>query len=274
MGLRISTNVSSIASQRFLESQQSKVNHASAAIASGSRIVQSSDDAAGLAISENFKGNLKGLAQAKANANNAISFAQVGEGALSEVSNILIRLKELSVQAASGTVADEERGFIDKEAQQLLSEVDRISKTTSFGSRKLLDGSGGEVEVRVGSNAEEGSLINFNFDASATTSDLGIDGLSVGDMSDAQSALEKVDKALQKVSGMRAGFGATQSRLESASNTLDVSYENLSAANSRIRDADIAKETSELASANILRNTAVSILAQANQEPNIALKLL
>ncbi len=142
MGLRIATNTASIAAQRVLGTQQKRAEHAAQALASGSRIVNAADDAAGLAISENFKGQLKGIGQARNNANNAISFVQVSEGGLNEISNILIRLRELGVQASSDTVSDTERGFLNKETQQLVQEADRIAKTTVFGNKKMLDGSG------------------------------------------------------------------------------------------------------------------------------------
>lgn len=274
MGLRIATNTASIAAQRVLSVQQKKIAHSAQALASGSRIVNAADDAAGLAISENFKGQLKGIAQARNNASNAISFAQVGEGGLNEISNILVRLRELGVQASSDTISDTERGFVNKESQQLIQEANRIAKTTTFGSRKLLDGSGGDLEFQVGAYAGEDNVIKFSFDADASASRLGINGISMSDRSDARSSLLSVDEALEKVSGMRAGFGATQSRLESTVSNLDVLYENLSSANSRIRDTDIAKETAEMASGNILQNTAVAVLAQANQLPNIAMKLV
>ncbi|MEN0058172.1 MAG: flagellin [Bdellovibrio sp.] len=274
MGLRIATNTASIAAQRVLSKQQKRAEHSAQALASGSRIVNAADDAAGLAISENFKGQLKGITAARNNANNAISFAQVGEGGLNEVSNILIRLRELGVQAASDTVSDTERGFLNNEAQQLISEANRIAKTTTFGNTKLLDGSGGRLEFHVGAYGGDDNIISFDFDADATTSSLGIAGISVKDKGDARDTLESVDEAMQKVGTLRANFGAMQSRLESAVSNLDVSFENLSAANSRIRDTDIAKETAEMASASILQNTAVSVLAQANQMPSVALKLV
>lgn len=274
MGLRIATNTASIAAQRVLSTQQKRAEHSAQALASGSRIVNAADDAAGLAISENFKGQLRGMTAARNNANNAISFAQVGEGGLSEVSNILIRLRELGVQAASDTVGETERGFLDNEAQQLVQEADRIVKTTKFSNTKLLDGTGGKLEFQVGANGDANNVVAFDFDADATTSSLGIDGLSISDKSGARDSLESVDEAILKVGALRANFGAMQSRMESAVSNLDVSYENLAAANSRIRDTDIAKETSEMASANILQNAAVSVLAQANQLPQVALKLV
>jgi len=274
MGLRIATNTASIAVQRTLTKQQKRAEHSAQALASGSRIVNASDDAAGLAISENGRGQMRGITQARNNASNAISFAQVGEGSLSEVTNILVRLRELGVQAASDTISDAERGFLDNEAQQLVQETDRIARTTAFGNTKLLDGSGEKLEFHIGPNAGEDNIIAFDFDADATSDALGISGIRVGDKGDARDTLSAVDAAMQKVGGLRANFGAMQTRLESTVSNLDISYENLAASNSRIRDTDVAKETAEMASANILQNTAVSVLAQANQLPNVALKLV
>lgn len=274
MGLRIATNTASISAQRVLAKQQKRAEHSAQALASGSRIVNASDDAAGLAISENFRGQMRGISMARNNANNAISFAQVGEGGLGEVTNILVRLRELGVQAASDTISDTERGFLNNEAKQLVQEADRIAKTTTFGNAKLLDGSGGKLQFHVGPYGGEENIIAFDFDADATTSALGISGLGVGDKGEARDALAQVDEAMLKVGALRANFGAIQSRLETTVSNLDVSYENLAASNSRIRDTDIAKETAEMASAGILQNTAVSVLAQANQLPNVAMKLV
>ncbi|MGZ3769193.1 MAG: flagellin N-terminal helical domain-containing protein [Bdellovibrio sp.] len=274
MGLRIATNMASIAAQRVLGKQQKRAEHASQALASGSRIVNAADDAAGLAISENFRGQLRGMSAARNNANNAISFTQVGEGGLSEMTNILVRIRELGVQAASDTVSDTERGFLNNEAKQLIQESDRIAKTTKFGNAKLLDGSGGEMQFHVGPYGGDENVLKFNFDADATNDSLGTSNISVGDKDSARDALESVDKAMSKIGALRANFGAMQSRLETTVSNLDTSYENLSAANSRIRDTDVAKETAEMASANILQNASVSVLAQSNQFPSVALKLL
>lgn len=274
MGLRIATNTASIAAQRTLSTQQKRGEHAAAALSSGSRIVKASDDAAGLAISESLRGQTRGIAQARNNAFNAVSAIQISEGGLNEISNILIRLRELGVQAGSDTIGDRERGYLDNEAQQLVKEMDRIAVTTTFGDRKLLDGSGGEMEYQVGAFAGDENIIKYDMNADATVSELGVSGLSIGDKGDARSALQTVDEALVKVSTMRANFGAVQSRLDSTVSNLDIQFENLSAANSRIRDADIAKETAEMTSANLLQNAAVSVLAQANQMPQVAMKLI
>lgn len=274
MGLRIATNMASISAQRTLSAQQKRAEHASAALSSGSRIVNAADDAAGLAISESIRGQTRGIAQARNNAFNAISAVQVSEGGLNEVSNILIRLRELGVQAASDHIGERERGFLNMEANQLTQEMDRIAKTTVFGDKKLLDGTGGKMEFQVGAFAGEENVISYTLDSDATISTLGIDGLTVESKEDARESLARIDEALVKVGEMRANFGATQSRLDSTVSNLDIQYENLSAANSRIRDTDIAKETSEMASAQILQNAAVSVLAQANNFPAVAMKLI
>ncbi len=274
MGLRISTNIASLNAQRQLDTQQKRYDHSLAALSSGSRIVSASDDAAGLAISEDLRGQTRGLAQAKANANNAISIVQTGEGGLNEVNNILIRLRELGVQGASDTLSDNERGYLDTEAQQLLKESDRIAKNTRFGNRKLLDGSGDNLEFQVGAYSGGENVIAFKSSANATNSALGIDSLSVSDKSSSRSSLEQVDSALEKVGQLRANFGAFQSRLNSTVSSLDTNFENLSAANSRLRDTDVAAESSALASSNIQHQAAISVLAQANQQPASALRLL
>jgi flagellin len=274
MGLRISTNVPSLSAQRVLSVQQKRMEHASQALASGSRIVTAADDAAGLAISENMRSQIRGLAAARNNAFNASSAIQVAEGALNESTNILIRLKELSIQSASDNIGDKEREYLNTESKQLLQEMDRIAKTTRFGDKYLLDGSGGEMEFQVGTYAGEENIVKYNTNANGTTSELGVSGMDLSDKGSARDALEEIDQAIDKVSALRAGFGAVQSRLQITTSNLDTQSESMSAANSRIRDADVAKETSEMTSANILQQNAISVLAQANQFPAVALKLV
>lgn len=275
MGLRISTNTASISAQRVLTKQQQRMEHAQMALASGSRIVKAGDDAAGLSISENLRGQIAGIKMARNNAFNAQSLIQVSEGGLNEISNILIRLRELGVQAASDTVGDVERTFLDQEAQQLTMEADRIAKSTRFGNKTLLDGSGGEMEYHVGPFSDEGqNVIKYKMTADATASTLGVDGVSIDSKDGARSALESVDDALVKIGQMRADFGAVQSRMQMTTSNLDIQYENLSAAKSRISDADIAFESAEMTSANILQQASVGVLAQANNNGAAALKLL
>lgn len=275
MGLRINTNVASISAQRVLTKQQQRMEHAQAALASGSRIVKAADDAAGLAVSENIRGQLTGIKAARNNAFNAQSLIQVSEGGLNEINNILIRLRELGVQAASDTVSDVEREFIDQEAQQLLEESERIAKSTKFGNKALLDGTGEELEYHVGPfSDEESNVIRYQITADATNSNLGVNGLALSDKGGARETLEAVDEALVKIGKMRADFGAVQSRLQMTTSNLDIQYENLSAAKSRISDTDVAYESAEMTSANILQSASVAVLAQANQNGAAALRLL
>jgi flagellin len=245
-------------------------------LSSGERITRSGDDAAGLAISENLKASIRGMRQAKRNAGDAISLLQTAEGGMNEISNIIIRLRELSVQAASDTVGTTERGFSDIEFQNLKEEIDRISKSTEFNGIKLLDGTGGKLEFQVGIKNDP-ILDRLHYDgagadASLAALNLALDGVSTKE--GAQNALKKLDDALVQINGVRANFGALQNRLQSTSNNLEVSDENLSAANSRIRDVDVASETADMTKNNILLQAGISVLSQANQTPNSALKLL
>lgn len=274
MSLRINTNMASINAQRNLDIQQKRNAHSMKALASGSRITQAADDAAGLAISEKLRGDIRGMQMARRNAENAISFIQVGEGGLNEVNNILIRLRELGVQSASDTIGDQEREFLNMEAQHLISEVDRIAGTTKFGEKRLLDGSMEELEFQVGVNSDDNSIIKFNMDADATSANLGVDSVGFESKDDARDALDVIDEAIVKVGGMRANFGAFQNRMDSAIRNIDVSNESLSAANSRIRDADIAHETAELTSSQVLQQASIGMLAQANNSTSAALQLL
>ncbi|MAF89715.1 MAG: flagellin FliC [Bdellovibrionaceae bacterium] len=274
MGLRINTNVASITAQNKLAKQQKRMEHSLAALSSGSRIVDAADDAAGLAISENLRGQIAGVNVAKRNASNAVSLIQVSEGGLNEINNVLIRLRELGVQAASDNVSDVERSFLDQEAQQLIQEADRIAKTTKFGNKSLLDGSGEELEFHVGPFAGEDNIIGYQVTADATGSAIGYEGISVTDKDAARDSLQQVDDSLIKIGELRADFGAVQSRMNITVTNLNTQYENLNAANSRLRDTDVAFETAELASAQILQQAAVGVLAQANGVNNSALRLL
>lgn len=274
MSLRINTNMASINAQRQLATQEKRNLHSMKALASGSRITSAADDAAGLAISENLKAQNKGNRVAKRNAEDAISFIQVGEGSLNEVNNILVRLRELGVQSASDTVGDTEREFIDQESQQLLAEIDRIAQSTKFGDKHLLNGSLDELEFQVGTDGGENSVIRYSATADATTGSLDVDSIDLTDKSSSREALEVLDVAINQVGSMRANFGALQNRLDSTIANLDTSYESMSAANSRIRDADIAAESAELTSSQILQQASIGMLAQANQSKAAALSLI
>ena len=276
MGLRINTNVPSLAAQRTLGDNIRRMSDNFRKMASGERITRAADDAAGLAISENIKSKIRSKRQANRNANDAISMIQTTESGLNEIANILIRLRELSIQASSDTVGKTERGFSDIEFQELKDEIDRISKTSSFNGIPLLDGTGGVMEFQIGINNDP-VLDRMRYDAEELDSGLsalGLVGDGVSSKEGAQSSLENIDNALVQVNGMRARLGASQNRLSRTISNLDVSEENLSAANSRIRDVDIASETADLAKNNILVEAGSAILSQANQYPQYALKLL
>ncbi len=276
MGLRINTNTSSIAAQRALGITKNNLDNNLRKLSSGERITRAGDDAAGLAISEKLKGHIRGLRQAKRNSDDGVALIQTAEGALSEISNIVIRLRELSIQAASDTVGDTERGFSNIEFQNLLEEVQRISQGSEFNGRKLLDGTGGVVEIQVGiHNDPTNDRIKYDSTTTdATLAALGLVGEGIANKEGAQLSLAKLDEALTRINGTRANLGALQNRLQSASNTIAIAEENFSAANSRIRDVDVAAETADMAKNNILSQAGVSVLAQANQSPNFALKLL
>jgi flagellin len=276
MGLRINTNVPSLSAQRTLGQTSKRMNDNLRKLSSGERITRASDDAAGLAISENLKAQIRGNRQAKRNANDAISLIQTAEGGLSEISNIVIRLRELAVQSASDTVGGTERGFTDIEFQQLKEEIDRISKSTEFNGISLLDGSGGVLDFQIGIHNDP-ILDRLRYDGSKANSSLvslGLGGESVRTKEGSQLSLKKIDNALVQVNGIRSELGATQNRLSSTINNLSVGEENLSAAKSRIRDVDIAAETADLARNSILTQAGVSVLGQANQFPKSALKLI
>jgi flagellin len=276
MGLRIGTNVASINAQRHMDSSQRNISKSFAQLSSGERITRAADDAAGLAISENLKTRIRGQEQAKRNALDAGSLVQVAEGGMNEISNILTRLRELGVQAASDTVGDAERGFVDKEVQQLKQEAQRIAETTRWGDTQLLTGEGGQFDFQVGIfNNDFQDRISFEAnELNATLGALGVEGLDFKTKEGAQEALAIVEGAQLTVNGYRANLGAIQNRLISTQNNLGVAHENLSAANSRIRDADIAESSASLTKNNILLNATTSILAQANQAPGMALKLI
>lgn len=245
-------------------------------LSSGQRINRAGDDAAGLAISENLKAQIRGLGQAERNAEDGISLVQIAEGALNEVSNILIRLRELGVQAASDTIGSTERKFLNVEFEQLMAEVDRIANSTEFNRVPLLNGTGAVFDIQIGTRNDPISD-RLTFDASSAdvnVAALGLNLASVADKISAQNSLSSIDQAIVSVSGVRADFGALQNRLQSTVNNIAVSVENLSAANSRVRDADVASETAALTKNNILVQAGTSVLAQANSYSRNAITLI
>jgi flagellin len=276
MGMRVSTNIAAVNAQRNLGVSQSNIQSSLAKLSSGSRINKAADDAAGLAISEGLKAQIRSTRQATRNANDGISMVQTAEGGLNEISNIIVRLRELGMQAASDTVGDVERGFTDKEVQQLKNELQRIASVTTWGKTKLLDGSTPTFDFQVGIyNDNFNDRISFNSDENVATLDaLGLSDLDYTSKEGAQGALGQLDTAQTTVNGIRADLGALQNRLTSTSTNLMVNEENMSAANSRIRDTDVAEASSELVRNNILLQASTSTLVQANQSNAIALNLV
>ncbi len=276
MGFRIVTNTSAINALRTLSNTRRAFDKSLEKLGSGSRITRAGDDAAGLAISENLVAQTRGLRQARRNAQDGVSLVQVSEGGLTEISNILVRLRELAVQSASDTIGDTERRFTDREFQSLKDEIDRIANSTEFNGTPLLNGQSGVLEFQVGTrNNPLTDRIVFNAENSnATIAALKLGGESSSTKLGSQTALAVIDEALIRVNSIRADIGAMQNRLQSTVNNLSVQDENLSAANSRIRDVDVAEETSELTRNNILLQSGTSVLAQANMASKVALKLL
>jgi flagellin len=276
MGLRVNTNISSLMAQRNLGSTRQSLDKNLQKLSSGSRINQAGDDAAGLAISESLRAQIRGLKQAKRNAQDGVSLIQVSEGGLNEITNILIRLRELSIQSASDTVGDKERSFTDREFQALKSELDRISASTSFNGTPLLNGRAGifEIQVGTGNNPLTDRITYDGQTADVTLEALRMAGESCATKQGAQLSLGVLDDAISQVSKVRSDLGAMQNRLQSTINNLGVNEENMTAANSRIRDADLAEEVSEMTKNNILMQAGISVLGQANQSAQAALKLL
>lgn len=274
MGLRIATNVASLATQRQLASTNEKQAKQFQRIASGQRITSAGDDAAGLSISENMRAQIRSTAQAERNANDGISLVQVAEGGMYEASNILVRMRELAIQAASDSVGNTERGFINQEIQSLKGEVDRIASVTEFNGTKLLSG-GDDLELQVGIRGGEDSRVVFAVsENNLSTDSLGISGVSTESRDSSRDMLESIDNAFDQLNAGRARLGAMQNKLQSTVNNLRISNENLSAARGRIADTDIAAATSELIQQNILNQAGISVLAQANSSPKNVLQLI
>ncbi len=276
MGFRINTNVSSIAAQRSLATTTRESQETLNKLSSGTRITKAADDAAGLAISEKMKSQIRSSQQANRNANDGISMVQTAEGGLDEISSMLTRLRELSIQSASDTVGDTERGFTDMEYQNLKQEIERISQVTEFNGINLLSGTGGELDFQIGTNNDQfQDRIKYDTTSiNSTMSGLGISEIAVASKEGAQESLSVIDKAIETVSGQRAELGAIQNRLSSTSNNLQTTVENLSAANSRIRDVDYAAATAKNAKNNILAQAGTSVLSQANAQGQNALRLI
>jgi flagellin len=271
MGLRVNTNIASLTAQRNLGAVTARLQGNYARLSSGLRIATAADDAAGLGISERMRSQIRSFRAAGRNAQDGISLVQTAEGSLGEASNILTRMRELAIQSANGTLSTVDRATISTETNALIAELDRISGSASFNGVNLLDGSSTSASIQVGINANETIAVNLQ---DVTTATLGVNAVDVSTASGANAALSLVDAAINTVSTARGDLGASQNRLQSAYASIQSQTENLSTAESRIRDVDVAFETADLTRNSILQQAATSVLAQANVQPQLALKLL
>lgn len=274
MGLRVNTNIASINAQRNLSNVTNRLGGNYRRLSTGLRISVAADDAAGLAISERLRSQVRSLEQAKRNANDGISMVQTAEGALNEVSSILTRLRELSIQASNGSVSNADKDTLDEEFQALVNEVNRIGQSTEFNGVKLLDGSATSVSFQVGLGVTAGVDTLAVSLSPALSTTLALSTLDIGSGGATTTAITNIDAAINTISSLRGSLGAVQNRLGSTINNLAVQSENLSAAESRIRDVDVAYETAQLTRNSIMQQAAISVLSQANSQPQSALALL
>ncbi len=276
MSMRVATNLSAINAQRTMANNNRNIANSYEKLSSGSRINKAADDAAGLAISEGLNAQIRSARQAKRNSEDGISLVQTAEGGLAEIGNMITRLRELGIQAASDTVGEKERNFINAEVNQLKDEMQRIADTTKWGTTNLLDGSTPVFDFQVGIfNSDNADRISFDSSGNVATLDaLGLTEIDFSDKLGAQSGLEELDMAQNEVNRIRANMGALQNRLTNTVSNLGTMNENLSAANSRIRDTDVAEVSAELAKNQILMQANTATLAQANQKTSLALQLL
>jgi flagellin len=274
--MRINHNIASLNTYRQLTINTTAGSKSLEKLSSGYRINRAGDDAAGLAISEKMRGQIRGLNQAERNAQDAISLIQTAEGALNETHSILQRMRELAVQSASDTNTDDDRKELQKEISQLLEEIDRISTDTEFNTMKLLNGSYETTALTFQVGANSGQIVDINLNSMSATTGLGLSTTNVNleTRTGASTAIEEIDKAIINVSSERAKLGAMQNRLEHTINNLGTTSENLTASESRIRDVDMAKEMMEFTKNSILQQAATAMLAQANQQPQSVLQLL
>ncbi len=272
MGLRVNNNIASINAQRNLVNTTDRLAKSLQRLSSGLRITRAADDAAGLAISESFRAEVRSLGQAQRNANDAISLMQIAEGALNETSGLLIRMRELAIQAANGTLGSSERTTIDDEFSGLASEITRIAAVTQFNGTLMLNGASA-ITFQIGTQNNSSDRITVS-SVNATASSIGLTAAGVATAASAQGALDILDSAISQVATLRASFGTVQNRLESTIRSLAVAIENTAAAESRIRDVDFASETAELTRNQVLQQAGISVLGQANVSPQSALSLL
>lgn len=276
MGFRVNTNVSSIAAQRTLSTVNRESEENLSKLASGERITKAADDAAGLAISEKLKAHIRSSKQANRNANDAVSLVQVAEGALNESSNILARMKEVAIQAATDTLSDTERGLTEHEYQTLKAELNRIAQVTQFNGKRLLNGTplGLDFQVGVGEDSADDRISMNTANFNATADALGVGSLSVRSKAQAQASIDPITRAFDRLSQQRSLLGSIQNRLQVSSANLEIYSQNMSESNSRIRDLDYADEASKLARNKVISQASTAVAAQANSVGSVALKLL
>jgi len=270
MGLRVNTNIFSLTAQTNLSSVSERLSGNFSRLSSGLRIARAADDAAGLGISERMRAQIRSLNQAGRNASDGVSLVQTAEGTLNELNSNLIRMRELAIQASNGTLNTGDRGVLNVEFTALVDEIGRVSGQATFNGVTLFDGSTPSIAIQVGT--ESGEQIDITLD-DLSVSALGL-STDITTVTNAQAALDLIDTAVDSVSTLRGGLGASQNRISSTIRSIAISSENLSAAESRIRDVDVAAETADLTRNSILQQAAVSVLAQANVQPQIALSLL
>ncbi len=272
--LSIRSNIGSLDAQRNLNMSSSQLEQSQAKLSSGYRITKAGDDAAGLGISSNLEAQIRSYDQAGRNAADAQSLIQTAEGALNQTTALLTRMRELAMQSASSGVGNTERGYIQTENASILTEIDRIANSTEYNGQALLNSTATTLTFQVGiRNVAANDQISVST-VDATSATLGVNGVDLSTQAGAQGALTTIDAAIQAVSGSRAIFGAASNRLDSVTQTIQIDSEDLSAADSRIKDVDVAAESSNMARITVLMQAGVSVLAQANQAPQLALKLL
>ncbi|NBX93278.1 MAG: flagellin FliC [Proteobacteria bacterium] len=275
MPISLLSNQAAINTRRHMEETGKVYADATEKLASGKRINKSSDDAAGLAISSVMEGKIRSIAQARRNAQEAISLVQVAEGGMNEVTNLVVRMRELAIQAASDTIGDREREMLELENKQIQSEIDRLANATEYFGTNLLNGSGKEFTFQIGPDTSEANRITYSTaNLDLRSSALGVDGVSLKDSGAASSAIEATDEAISRLNVPRAEVGAMQGRFNSVINNLYIYEENMSASKGRILDADIAQETAKAVQGAVLQKAGAAVLAQANTSPTLALKLL
>lgn len=274
--MRVSTNVVGINSRAKLDNNIREVEKADRSLASGDRIYQAANDPAGLIISESMRSRIRSTGQAKRNANDSISLIQVAEGSLTEIQNMAARMKELALQSSNDTLNDENRAYVDGEFQEMKTEIRRIIRASQFNGRKVLDRNAGLYEFQVGINSNgQGERISYDMSKVLRSAEkVSLGSASVSNKFGARAAISKVDEMLEEVSGARAFLGATQTRIQATIQNLGVSEENTAAANSRIRDTDVAKATAQRAISSLKTDASTSFLAHANTLPGKAKQLI